>query len=592
MVPMGDQGHDNLVIDNPLMKSSISSDALFDLLAANSAASTAITASSTTITLSTTASTGTAEKSGEQSDFKAKKQIQLGEKSKKRSENGDMGTRASIQINKNNSERHVVKLDTVASTAALLLNVETHTSSVRNSPNSNDASESNFFDDDSNVDCEPLLNHENDSDQVFILISPERWYTIALQIFIPYLIAGCGMVAAGIVLDKVQHWEVFDKLKEIFVLVPALLGLKGNLEMTLASRLSTQANLGQLNHKKEILKAIIGNLALTQAQAIVVGFLASFGATLLKSIKDGQFHVVSSLVLISGSVCTASIASLLLGGIMMIVIILSRTVNVNPDNVATPLAASLGDLVTLTFLAYFCSWFYELRNLFWIHSIIILAFLALTPLYFYVAHENSFVKDALINGWTPVILAMCISSGGGVILGYAIEYYSGIAVYQPVINGVGGNLVAVFASRLSTALHSSSQLGIPPEWAPKSVLSVPFETFFNKKNPEAVTARVLMTIALPGHVLFLFAISHIKAGHFDITTNFFIFYMCAALLQIFLLIIIGYWIVHFTWRQKKNPDNVCIPYLTAIGDLLGTAFLAISFHSLYLLGQRNLRNKL
>jgi len=554
MVPMGDQGHDNLVIDNPLMKSSISSDALFDLLAANSAASTAITASSTTITLSTTASTGTAEKSGEQSDFKAKKQIQLGEKSKKRSENGDMGTRAT-------------------STAALLLNVETHTSSVRNSPNSNDAS-------------------ENDSDQVFILISPERWYTIALQIFIPYLIAGCGMVAAGIVLDKVQHWEVFDKLKEIFVLVPALLGLKGNLEMTLASRLSTQANLGQLNHKKEILKAIIGNLALTQAQAIVVGFLASFGATLLKSIKDGQFHVVSSLVLISGSVCTASIASLLLGGIMMIVIILSRRVNVNPDNVATPLAASLGDLVTLTFLAYFCSWFYELRNLFWIHSIIILAFLALTPLYFYVAHENSFVKDALINGWTPVILAMCISSGGGVILGYAIEYYSGIAVYQPVINGVGGNLVAVFASRLSTALHSSSQLGIPPEWAPKSVLSVPFETFFNKKNPEAVTARVLMTIALPGHVLFLFAISHIKAGHFDITTNFFIFYMCAALLQIFLLIIIGYWIVHFTWRQKKNPDNVCIPYLTAIGDLLGTAFLAISFHSLYLLGQRNLRNKL
>ena len=93
-----------------------------------------------------------------------------------------------------------------------------------------------------------------------------------------------------------------------------------------------------------------------------MGFLASFGATLLKSIKDKQFHVVSSLVLVSGSVCTASIASLLLGGIMMIVIILSRRVNVNPDNVATPLAASLGDLVTLTFLAYFCSWFYELSN--------------------------------------------------------------------------------------------------------------------------------------------------------------------------------------------------------------------------------------
>lgn len=36
-----------------------------------------------------------------------------------------------------------------------------------------------------------------------------------------------------------QHWEVFKNVTEVFILVPALLGLKGNLEMTLASRLST-----------------------------------------------------------------------------------------------------------------------------------------------------------------------------------------------------------------------------------------------------------------------------------------------------------------------------------------------------------------
>jgi solute carrier family 41 len=38
-----------------------------------------------------------------------------------------------------------------------------------------------------------------------------------------------------------------------------------------------------------------------------------------------------------------------------------------------------------------------------------------------------------------------------------------------------------------------------------------------------------------------------------------------------------------------NPDNVCIPYLTALGDLLGTTFLAISFHLLYLLGEKKFR---
>jgi solute carrier family 41 len=33
------------------------------------------------------------------------------------------------------------------------------------------------------------------------------------------------MVAAGVVLDKVQHWELFKNIKAIYTLVPALLGI-------------------------------------------------------------------------------------------------------------------------------------------------------------------------------------------------------------------------------------------------------------------------------------------------------------------------------------------------------------------------------
>jgi hypothetical protein len=49
---------------------------------------------------------------------------------------------------------------------------------------------------------------------------------------------------------------------------------------------------------------------------------------------------------------------------------------------------------------------------------------------------------------------MMISSMGGLILDQAVVKFHGIAVFQPVMNGVGGNLVAVQASRLSTAMHS------------------------------------------------------------------------------------------------------------------------------------------
>lgn len=42
---------------------------------------------------------------------------------------------------------------------------------------------------------------------------------------------------------------------------------------------------------------------------------------------------------------TAALASLVLGLIMVGVILASRKYHINPDNVATPIAASLGDLV-------------------------------------------------------------------------------------------------------------------------------------------------------------------------------------------------------------------------------------------------------
>ena len=145
------------------------------------------------------------------------------------------------------------------------------------------------------------------------------------------------MVLAGLLLDHVQHWRVFKEVPELFILVPALLGLKGNLEMTLASRLSTAANLGILDNFATAKNIAKSNLALIQIQGVVVGGLASIFALLV----GWRFDLTEALLLCTSSILTASLASFCLGVIMIGVIIASRHLKIDPDNVATPIGLYL-----------------------------------------------------------------------------------------------------------------------------------------------------------------------------------------------------------------------------------------------------------
>lgn len=404
---------------------------------------------------------------------------------------------------------------------------------------------------------------------------------IFTQVSFPFFIAGLGTVAAGLILDIVQYWKVFKDLPEMFILVPSLLGLKGNLEMTLASRLSTQANLGNLDNPNEQYKMTKGNLALLQCQATIVGFLASLFAIIVDYIEEGTFRINHALLICASSLLTASVASFLLGCLTIGVVIISRKCQINPDNVAAPVAASLGDVVTLSLLAFCSHFLYSLDNNItnWIEISIIIILISLIPLWWLIAYKNEFTRVVLFSGWIPVITAVAIASGGGYILDTAVSQYKEIAVFQPVINGVGGNLVAIQASRISTSLHQRTKLGILPT-GDKNRCIDPFSAFFGK-NPHVRTANLLLFMVIPGHYFFLMIIHILKYDSPDVPPLFYIFYPVAALVQVAILLYTAYCMILWMWKWSIDPDNSAIPYLTALGDLLGTALLAIVFYVLY-----------
>uniref|UniRef100_A0A3B4CG17 Solute carrier family 41 member n=1 Tax=Pygocentrus nattereri TaxID=42514 RepID=A0A3B4CG17_PYGNA len=240
-----------------------------------------------------------------------------------------------------------------------------------------------------------------------------------LQSLVPFHLAVVQVSSLWGKWRKDTHWKI-ALCQSIFILVPALLGLKGNLEMMLALRLST-------------------------VQATVLGFLAVL--TLV---------INYAALLCCSSVVTSFTASLLQSIIMVGVIIVSKRAGINLDNIAIPIAASFGDLITLgsSNLAL-PLYFYMVRVL----------FLCLTPVWVIISLRHPESRRLLYCSCKPIITAMVTSSLGGLILDRAMTdpNLMGVVLYIPIINGVGGNLVPLQSSHIATYLHFYCSLGELPE---------------------------------------------------------------------------------------------------------------------------------
>uniref|UniRef100_A0A8C7E7K3 Solute carrier family 41 member n=1 Tax=Naja naja TaxID=35670 RepID=A0A8C7E7K3_NAJNA len=367
---------------------------------------------------------------------------------------------------------------------------------------------------------------------------PETCFSITSQIFGPYILAGLGLVAAGLVMDIFQHWQVFIKIREMFILIPALIGLKGNLEMTLASRLSTAVNA----NKSDIILSSLHSSLTCKALANQPAASSSVGSGREKSWGCSELFLFCRFIK-----NFLNLWSLFFLGLLMVgVIIGARKIGINPDNVATPIAASLGDLITLSLLAGISSILFRYIDATYLSPMVCTIFIVLIPLWIAVARQSPPIAEVLKTGWQPILIAMIISSFGGVILDKTVAKpnFEGIAVFVPVINGVGGNLVAIQASLLP---HKMRQ-----HWPN------PCTTFF-ASGINSKSAQVLILLVIPGHLVFLYTIHLFEGGHTAITFTFVAFYLTAALLQVGILLYMADIIVRLMWRKGLDPDNYSIP---------------------------------
>jgi solute carrier family 41 len=77
------------------------------------------------------------------------------------------------------------------------------------------------------------------------------------------------------------------------MVIPAILNLKGNLEMNLSARLGTAANVGELGDPTTRRSIITGNLTLLQVQATTVSFIVACLSSIIALLFPGLFPEVS-----------------------------------------------------------------------------------------------------------------------------------------------------------------------------------------------------------------------------------------------------------------------------------------------------------
>lgn len=104
------------------------------------------------------------------------------------------------------------------------------------------------------------------------------------------------------------------------------------------------------------------------------------------------------------------------------------------DNIAPPVAACLGDLVTLCLLGVISTaYLYIIDTIF---PILIVTGLIVSAVFWtFSTRKNPHVSDLLTQGWVPLFVAMIISCGTGIVLDLFASRYEGFALLAVVISG-------------------------------------------------------------------------------------------------------------------------------------------------------------
>ncbi len=373
------------------------------------------------------------------------------------------------------------------------------------------------------------------------------------------LVSSCGDLLAGLTLGAITG--TLEALPGLLVLVPAAIGMRGNIFGALGSRLGTSIHTGtfRLSTRRD---TVVGQ---NLASAVVLTLFISAALAVLAKAIAGLFGVADTISLADFMVISV------LGGVLSSIVVLALTLGVaalsvrrgwDMDNVAAPLVTAAGDMVTLPslFLATFLVGFGGVT----VAIAVVCALVATIAIVLGWRSRHELARRITRESLPVLLVAGAVDIVAGLTIEHQLEAFlafPALLVMVPPFLEDTGALGGVLSSRLNSKLHlgvieprTTPQRAARDDFAIIAILAVPVFTLVALSSE---LAALLFGYESPG-VLQMVGIALIGGA---ISTA--------------VAIVVAYYGSIVTYRLGLDPDNYGIPLLTSTMDLVGAISLII-----------------
>ncbi len=370
-------------------------------------------------------------------------------------------------------------------------------------------------------------------------------------------LGGFTSLLAGVILGFTN--EIFLAIPGLLILLPTSLGMRGNIFATLASRLGSALHMGTLKKMgadDNILTAnVLAAFSLSIVLSVYLGFVSK-GMTFVFNLP-----AMPLVQFISISVLAAVISSIFLMATTVWISFYSYKKGWDPDNVTSPIITAVGDFFTTPSLLAAAIFIRRLPDYADILAYMSIA-VSLIIVYTVIFPSDSRYRRILMESMPVLAVSGGISGLAGLILESYIHNLVSIPlvlIFLPSFMETTGNLTNILAARVSSKLH----LGTMD--ATLSLTRVKKEELFNSMRIAYPSFPVIGALAaLIGGALGIGGLSFVQMLQLSLLSGIVIH---------FFLLLMAMAVSVYSFRMNIDPDNVTIPIMTSIADVMSVLVL-------------------